>query len=570
MPTHRQMPTPISGFALGSFAFIPPGRILTADPGTYALTGADVALVRHGPAFVGHRQMPMSISGFALGGFGIIPPGRGLIANAGAYALTGTAAILAYGRNTKGTNLIINGDFPVNTSPWIVVGTDTTFTSVSGEGVLALGPGASSGYAYQAVLVVPGARYKLTAFLDPTTTSHAGIQAGMTIGGAQLGFVELAYPHSAKRTFRFTAPPSGVVYVSIYASAALSCSAGFDQIALTGPVPGSPTVDYGIYTITGSDATLTKNSRSLVASGGTYAVAGSAAALVVRRHLAAAGGAYGWIGTPAQLRVGRYVAAASGSYALTGADANLTHVVGRFIAAAKGAYALAGSDARLLVSHKMPAAAGSYALAGAAVGWVYRRAIKADPATYAITGAAAGLKVGYRLPAASSTYVLNGTDLALVNRRLTADSGVYTVAGANARLLAGKRLPAASGVYPVTGAATSLMLQRRFNAAAGSYAFAPTNAILRAGRRVQALGGVYVISGAAARVVRGYTVRATSGAYTLSGMAMRPALARRMSLGSRDFQLTWLDVRLAYRRTPPGPRCVAVLPAADRRLAVPA
>lgn len=91
-----------------------------------------------------------------------------LNADPGVYSLTGSAIALKIARWLNAfNNLIVNGQFPLNTSSWTAAGVDTTFTSVAGQAALALGPAASGGYAYQAVSVTPGKLYTLSAFLQP-------------------------------------------------------------------------------------------------------------------------------------------------------------------------------------------------------------------------------------------------------------------------------------------------------------------------------------------------------------------------------------------------------------------
>lgn len=110
------------------------------------------------------------------------PTGFTLALDPGTYNLAGTAVIPKAGRALEASSeLVVNGRFPLDTSGWTVDGADTTFTSVGGIGILALGPSASSGYAYQAVAVVPGQEYTLSAFLKPknayTLTAAAGSYA---------------------------------------------------------------------------------------------------------------------------------------------------------------------------------------------------------------------------------------------------------------------------------------------------------------------------------------------------------------------------------------------------------
>lgn len=87
----------------------------------------------------------------------------------GSYAIAGTAVGLKVGRRLRAANnIVVNGQFNVDASSWNIAGADTTLTSIGRQGVLALGPAASDGYAWQAVAVEPGRAYTLSAFLRPT------------------------------------------------------------------------------------------------------------------------------------------------------------------------------------------------------------------------------------------------------------------------------------------------------------------------------------------------------------------------------------------------------------------
>jgi hypothetical protein len=200
--------------------------------------------------------------------------------------------------------------------------------------------------------------------------SHAGIRAGTTQGGQQLGFAEVATGAEAARAFSFAGPPSGVVYVSLYSSATHDASVAFDDVVLEVS---------GTYLLTGTPAILTKGGRIMPAAAGTYVMTGTNATLRISRRIAADPGLYTTIGTPARVLVGRAISAAPGSYLITPSDASITVIHGHFVHAERGSYAFAGSDARLIYGRKMAAASSSYVLTGTDTSWVYRRMIKAAP-----------------------------------------------------------------------------------------------------------------------------------------------------------------------------------------------
>lgn len=109
--------------------------------------------------------------------------------------------------------------------------------------------------------------------------------------------------------------------------------------------------------------------------------------------ITATGGSYAVTGTAASLEFGRLVGATAGSYAITGTAASLEF--GYKVAAAAGSYALTGTAASLEFGYKVTASAGSYTINGTAATLTYagltNRTITADSGTYAISGTAATL-----------------------------------------------------------------------------------------------------------------------------------------------------------------------------------
>lgn len=111
--------------------------------------------------------------------------GYTLTAAPGSYSITGTAAAPKYARIFHVYDeLILNGRFSLDTSGWAVDGADTTFTAVSGEGVLALGPTAADGFAYAAITVVPGQLYTLTGKLKSSGYLFTTDPGAFTVTGS--------------------------------------------------------------------------------------------------------------------------------------------------------------------------------------------------------------------------------------------------------------------------------------------------------------------------------------------------------------------------------------------------
>jgi len=104
-------------------------------------------------------------------------------------------------------------------------------------------------------------------------------------------------------------------------------------------------VDSGVYTITGTAATL-KAARRLSVDSGTYTISGSAATLSKGFKITADPGSYALTGTAATLLRNAVLAAVGGTYVIAGTDAGLR--AARVIAIGSGSYAIVGTDATLI------------------------------------------------------------------------------------------------------------------------------------------------------------------------------------------------------------------------------
>lgn len=223
----------------------------------------------------------------------------------------------------------------------------------------------------------------------------------------------------------------------------------------------------------------TSTAKTLAAGAGSYAVTGTAAALLLKRKLTADVGAYAITGTAAALNLGKRLTAAAGSYALTGTDANPLHgwrataVAGSYaitgtaanllhkwvLAAAAGAYNINGTDVGLIKpgNKTLPAGAGAYALTGTAAALLHKDILTAAAGSYAINGATANLKHGWAVPVSAGAYAINGQPVTLRrNLPLVAGAGAYAINGQAATLKQARKLIAGSGIYLLTGTDASL------------------------------------------------------------------------------------------------------------------
>jgi hypothetical protein len=111
-------------------------------------------------------------------------------------------------------------------------------------------------------------------------------------------------------------------------------------------------LETGIYSFTGSSATLSKDSK-LTLDSGTYTISGSNAFLLKGLILEASSGSYSISGSDASVLYTHLLTASSGSYSITGSDATLTYTptAGAYtLNLESGAYTLLGQDVTFVYS----------------------------------------------------------------------------------------------------------------------------------------------------------------------------------------------------------------------------
>lgn len=257
----------------GSAAGLPAGRKVAADPGAYAITGQAANLVKSGGAFT-------------------------LAADPGSYALTGLAAGLRAARLVSA----VPGAYGVTGQ---AAGLRAARQLIAANGGYGLIGSAAELLAQRKVAAVPGA-YSLTG-------QAAGLRAARKIP-------------AVPGVYSVTGSPATLI--------------GPGAAFTLGADPGS-------YAITGSGANL-KAQRRVAANPGAYGVSGQAAGLRASRRLSALAGAYGLTGQIATLRPMRLLSAQPGTYALTGMSTSLR--AQRKLLASTGAYLLTGQAATLSFS----------------------------------------------------------------------------------------------------------------------------------------------------------------------------------------------------------------------------
>jgi hypothetical protein len=237
-------------------------------------------------------------------------------------------------------------------------------------------------------------------------------------------------------------------------------------------------------------ATATGGALSVFA---IYNILGGVAGAV----LEAEAGSYSVSGTAASLEYGRVLAANAGAYALTGTAASLEH--GYRVSAESGTFALTGTAATVLAARTMAASAGSFAVSGTAVTVRVTRLVSVESASYVVTGQAAGLVYS------GSAYIL------------TADAGSYAVSGQAATLTRSHVMAATAGVLTATGTAATLTAARELDAATGTLTYSGQAALLVFGRRVVSDASSFSVSGTVATFARTYRAAAASAAYSVIG-----------------------------------------------------
>lgn len=271
-----------------------PTYTLTADAGTFALTGQAANLLRSYP-------LAASTGTFTLAGQSAnVLRAYLLTAEAASYAVTGSAA-----------NVLRGFALSAAAATFALTGTDTSLAA------------ARTVSAEAGAFVHSGQDVTLQA------ARWLGVDAGV---------------------FDLTGGDAGLTYTALN-SYSLVADAG--TLALTGTDAALSLArllpaDSGAFVLTASDAALTYTplgSYSLVAAVGSFTATGHDAALTVARTLPAETTAYTQTGTEVVLLYGRLLTGETGSYALTGQDA--AFALAYALLAASGSFTLTGAPVTL-------------------------------------------------------------------------------------------------------------------------------------------------------------------------------------------------------------------------------
>lgn len=361
---------------VGETAALSHGIVLTADPGSLAVTGVDAA---------------------------IVPPGaRILVADTGAFAVTGvngqllrqglliaTAGVLAVAGVT--TPLLRGGQLAGATGALAANGVDTGLTknsllvAAAGDGTIAGqdalpsrqanvagGAGAFAVSGIEATLT-PGRNLSAAAGGLTVSGADAALLHGATLPGSMGGVALTGVDAPLLRGGYLTGDP-GSLLVS-----------GLDANPIAGRLVGGAA---GSFAVAGADAGLTRQAV-LAASLGTCVVGGLDAGLLKSDLLAASAGALVVSGGDAALSPGKLLPSDSGSAAVTGLDASLLHAA--LTTAATGGVLVVAVDAAPLVGRVLSAATASVAVTGVDAAPTIGKWVIADGAAFLVTVADAGL-----------------------------------------------------------------------------------------------------------------------------------------------------------------------------------
>jgi hypothetical protein len=275
------------------------------------------------------------------------------------------------------------------------------------------------------------------------------------------------------------------------------------------PVAYALNAEQGAHAITGRAATFAR-SYAFTAAARAYSVTGTVATTARGYFVTAAPGSYATAGLDTALSRGNFITALPGAYAATGQAA--TTLRGRFIDAGLGAYSIAGLDAELskttALERALAADSGTYSITGAVAALALGRFITADSGSYTTEGQAATLaKTGvnqYEIAADSGSYAVDGLTAALVFTEagqfiLTAAPGLYDLAAPASELLAARQLILIPGSYAAAGLETGGGIELYLLAQPGAYVLAGEETIFELVRRFEP--GIYLVSGTAAQLL---------------------------------------------------------------------
>lgn len=237
----------------------------------------------------------------------------------------------------------------------------------------------------------------------------------------------------------------------------------------------SSAAQYKIVTATGNQtwAGVTSSSRDSAAN---YMILEAVPAFT------ADGGVYTVTGTAATLQPSQKITTATaGAYALTGADATVSHAWK--VTGTAGSFTLTGGAATVERAYPLTAEAGSFAVSAptAALVLMADNRVPAIGGEFVASGASASMLRGRVAPADVAFVFVNGTDASFsIVREIVPSAGSFALSGAAAGLVRGRLIGATAGSFTITGTGASLVKVGAvyLGVDAGSYSISGTAATL--------------------------------------------------------------------------------------------
>ena len=528
-------------------------RIIIADAGSYAVSGSTVGLKFN--RLIGAGAVSYSVSGSAVtlkATFKTVP-------DSGTYALSGSSVALKFNRLVS----VAPGSYALSgTNAALSYG----YTVAASSGSYAVS-GSTVGLTFNRIIAANAGSYALTGS-SATLTYTFGDRS--TVG-------KITQPRAGRRLtgrrYSSFSRSGGYVLVADPGSYAL---AGSDVILsqtadrtlgkTTQPLGSDLGVgrryttfaraqnfvlpaDAGTYTVTGSSVSL-KFGRSLSAESATYNVTGSSVALTFNRLIAASAGSYGLTGSTVDLAYALRITAASGSYAITGTSVALQYGTDKTIVAEAGSYVVIGTATGLRFASLLPAGSGSYALTGSNLNLISARRLAAASESYSLTGSSTGTFFNRRLSVQSGAYSLTGT--AVTFRRgyaISAQGGTYALTGSSVAMQYGsnRQMVAESGAYTVSGSVAALKYSRIMPADSGGYALTGSPVLAALNRRIASGSGSYSLTGSQAGLYRGRGISADPGSYALDGTSLGFLVSRAIAIESGAYSVSMSSIQQIRR-----------------------
>jgi len=276
---------------------------LTADSGSYALTGATTTTALHRWNMVATTPAAYVLTGtdaLLTKGAGLVP--KKLTADPGSYALTGAS-----------TTVVLHKWRPVAADgSYAVTGADAALTRRVNKVLAAAGSsyaltGTAAPVLHKWITTAGTASYALTGAAATLTKAADKILAAGTasyaITGTATPVLHRWKPVAATGSYSLAGTDAGVRHVSKVAAAAGAYSLTGTAVSL--PHSWKLPAASDSYALTGADAVLKRISGKFVsANPGSYALTGSATSVLVSRKLAADAGSYAITGTAATVSIG--------------------------------------------------------------------------------------------------------------------------------------------------------------------------------------------------------------------------------------------------------------------------